>query len=438
MALKFNELIDVDVNKFLNMLSVSISLDLSEKRRVFDSMPTLSLFQVNSLMNVFKDEQSQLKLLNKDHPEDVIKLIGQSRNDWDLLQQLYQLPAFTVPKYLSKVSGKFQPSKNIHQREPLLPRFSPSELVSIASKHIIGQSHAVKILASALYYHDFQAKKRASSKVLAENQQFRQAPILLSGGSGSGKTHILTTLTKLMDIPTVIVDASTIVPAGIVGLSISSIGKRIIDNVNGDINKARFSIVVLDEFDKLLSNQSGQGVLSQLLTLLGGTAPIFLDSDKERDSNVQYPKQLDCNKVLFILAGSFSLQTQQATKKGIGFCTNPTKESTVNQAFLAETDLSPELRGRIGKTITLNSANNAELKRIFYQSPTSPFISINQQLGLIGCKLNIREKTLMKLLNNSQCKMLGARGLFQQFLALPNLEKILFDAPNKQGKAFFI
>lgn len=436
--LRFNETINVEVNEFVALLALSFSLDLSEKRRVLDSISTLSRFQVNSLINVFKDEQRKFELLNEDHPGDVSELIAKSREEWGLLQQFYKLPDFTEPDSLLSTKQQLNLDISDLSSYAYLPRFSPNELMDIASKKIIGQSHAVKTLSSTLYYHSFQAKKCITSKAHLGNQQFRQAPILLSGGSGTGKTYILTTLTKLMDIPTLIVDASTIVPAGIVGLSISSVGKRIIDNANGNIDKARFSVVVLDEFDKLLSTKSDIGVLFQLLTLLGGTAPIFLDSDKERDNNIRYPKQLDCSNILFMLAGSFYIQKKQTSHNTIGFCKSLATDNTVNQEFLSEIEIPPELRGRIGKTITLNSPTEDELQHIFFKSPSSPFISVNQQLNLIGCRLRIRPETLNSLISNSQSAELGARGLFQQFLALPELEHILFDAPCKQGEEFYL
>lgn len=437
--LAFNKSINKKEDVFLTALSGAISLSLQEKRRILEMLSSLSNYQVDSLLTIFEEEKEKFSTLTDVKSSEINQLIGRTKNDWKLLQKLYQLPDFTKPFLVQNETcgnyGLDELTQKSNKLTPCNPRFSPKELTNLASETIMGQTHAVKALANALYYHDLSRCHNIGFNDNPATPTVSQAPILMSGGSGTGKTHIIKSLAALMGIPTTIVDASSMVPSGVVGLSLGHIAKQVIDTAKGNIKSAEYSIVVLDEFDKLLTKHNGQEVLFQLLTAIEGTAPIRLNLDKDLGKN--YPTSLQTNKMLFILAGSFSLQTEQKNSASMGFCAH-NEESNIDQLFLKDISLPTEIRGRIGKIIHLEPMNNNALKEIFYKSPSSPLNTINQQLSILNCELNVKEETIEKILNSIECIELGARGLFQQFLSLPELEEVLSVAPEKLESVFHI
>lgn len=157
------------------------------------------------------------------------------------------------------------------------PKFdTPKKIMSILNDYIIGQEKAKKILSVAVYNH----KKRLYDKT----GKIRKSNILLAGPTGSGKTYLAQTIAKVLDVPFVIVNATSLTQSGYVGDDVESIITKLVMKANGNIDKAQRGIIYIDEIDKIgrkgsnpsiTRDVSGEGVQAALLKLIEGAEVTF-------------------------------------------------------------------------------------------------------------------------------------------------------------------
>lgn len=323
-----------------------------------------------------------------------------------------------------------------------------TELLHAAKKHVLHQDEALSSLAVRLYYHLQTAEQyRIYQKRYDLQQQIMQAnannthvfvtindpvikpepigaaPIFLLGKTGSGKTHLVRELCKVSDVNFLSINVTHLSNAGYKGMTLAEVGEMLLGNAGNNLQKALFSVVFFDEFDKLFvatnSNQASyhRGLATELLTILEGSSP-FPVKDSEG---------IDSGYMLFILGGSFGLHDQDHAN-AIGFmATNEQKTPPQNQLDFLKMGFFEELAGRIGQTIALAPLDNAMLADILLHSPSSPFVKLQKQLQLRDSEINITETLITKLITDNQeaIERFGVRGLYQAFNSLPQITEAL-------------
>lgn len=315
----------------------------------------------------------------------------------------------------------------------------PKEIKSFLDEYVIGQEQAKKVLSVEVYNH--------FNRINNKDKEIQKNNILMIGKSGVGKTLLVQTLAKLLDLPLSIIDCTQLSQSGYKGADSEDILKQLILAADGDIQKAQNGIVFLDEFDKLAKRNltssadkdpSGEGVQFELLRMIEGHKyQIKQEGIRENKSSI------DTTNILFICSGAFSgldkiiEKNQQDSDLGIGFSANVIKKELTELVEITEEDLIEygiitEVVSRLHVCVKLNDLTKEDYRKILLEPKNSVIKQYQNLLALDGFELSFTETYIDEVVDQVYDSKKGARGL--KSIIEKKMRDIIYDIDSLEEK----
>ena len=305
----------------------------------------------------------------------------------------------------------------------------PKEIKKFLDDYVIGQDAAKKVLAVSVYNH---YKRVLAMKHQESDVELQKSNILMLGPTGSGKTLLAQTLARMLNVPFAIADATTLTEAGYVGEDVENILLKLIQAADGDVARAEYGIIYIDEIDKITRKSenpsitrdvSGEGVQQALLKIVEGT-----EAHVPPQGGRKHPHQelipINTTNILFICGGAFEgldkIIEHRMDKKSIGFNSQVTTLSEKNRGTVLREALPedfikfgmiPEFVGRVPVTVALDALTKEDMVHILTEPKNSIVKQYKKLFELDGVQLSFEKDALEAIAEKTITRKTGARGL---------------------------
>lgn len=347
-------------------------------------------------------------------------------------------PMFGMPNIsminLSDLQGSMPNSQKLKKKKPKEKKEAALDIKKIPAPHkikasldeyVVGQEQAKKVMSVAVYNH---YKRIASDQ--KDDVEIEKSNMLMIGPTGCGKTYLVKTLAKLLDVPLAITDATSLTEAGYIGDDIESVVSKLLAAADNDVERAEHGIIFIDEIDKIAkkrnTNQrdvSGESVQQGMLKLLEGAeveVPVGASS-----KNAMVPMTMvNTKNILFICGGAFPdlediVKERLNQEASIGFRAKLKDEYDKDENLLSKVTVEdvrkfgmiPEFLGRLPVMFTLDALTEDALVRILKEPKNAILKQYEKLLAMDEVKLSFEDEALRAIAKNAKEKKVGARAL---------------------------